>query len=151
MTQKRIEGEPIKAKFIAVKLLNEEGKVLSTWLLLSNVDSKVLLETLVTWYYYRWNIENYFKLLKSGGHHLESWRQESPKAIFRRLIVVAYACTLIWKVAHSKDEKAIKIRELLTRISGRQMSYGVDTEFITVPLLLLNLVKLLNLPLFVAS
>ena len=62
--QKRIEGEPIKAKFIAVKLLNEEGKVLSIWLLLSNVNSKVSLETLVTWYYYRWNIENYFKLLK---------------------------------------------------------------------------------------
>jgi len=127
--QKRIEGEPIKARFIAVKLLNEEGKVLSTWLLLSNVNSKVSLETLVTWYYYRWNIENYFKLLKSGGHHLESWRQETPKAIFRRLIVVAYACTLVWKLAHSKDEKAIEIRELLTKISGRQMSYGVDFTY----------------------
>ena len=46
--QKRIEGEPIKARFIAIKLLNEEGKVLSTWLLLSNVDKSVSLETLVT-------------------------------------------------------------------------------------------------------
>lgn len=127
--QKRIKGEAVKSRFIAVKLLNQEGKILSTWLLLSNVDSKVSLETLVTWYYYRWNIENYFKLLKSGGHHLESWRQEKPKAIFRRLIVVAYACTLVWKLANSKDEKAIEVRDLLIRISGRQMSYGVNFTY----------------------
>jgi hypothetical protein len=127
--QKRIDGVAIKARFLSVRLLNEENKVLSTWLLLSNVESSVSLETLATWYYYRWKIENYFKLLKSGGHHLESWQQETPKAIFRRLIVVSYACTLVWKLANSKDEKAEEIRELLIRLSGRQMKYGVDFTY----------------------
>jgi len=35
----------------------------------------------------------------------------------------------VWKLAHSKDEKAIEIRKLLTRISGRQMNYGVDFTY----------------------
>ena len=127
--QKRIEGEPIKARFISVKLLDKDNKEVAQWLLLSNLDQEISLDKLVTWYYYRWNIESYFKLLKSSGHHLESWQQKTPEAIFRRLIVVSYACVLVWQLAHSKDKKSKEIREILVRLSGRQMSYGVEFTY----------------------
>ena len=127
--QKRIDGEPVKARFISVKLLDKNNKEISRWLLLSNVAEDISLDTLVTWYYYRWNIESYFKLLKSSGHQLESWQQKTPKAIFRRLIIVSYACVLVWQLANAKDKKAEELRTLLVRLSGRQMSYGTDFTY----------------------
>lgn len=127
--QKRIDGEPVKARFISVKLVDKNNKEISRWLLLSNVEEDVSLDTLVTWYYYRWNIESYFKLLKSSGHQLESWQQKTPKAIFRRLIIVSYACVLVWQLANAKDKKAEELRNLLVRLSGRQMSYGTDFTY----------------------
>jgi len=129
--QKRIDGEPVKARFISVKLVDKNNKEISRWLLLSNIEEDVSLDTLVTWYYYRWNIESYFKLLKSSGHQLESWQQKTPKAIFRRLIIVSYACVLVWQLANAKDKKAEELRNLLIRLSGRQMSYGTDFTYPT--------------------
>jgi hypothetical protein len=59
-------------------------KELSRWYLLSNVPYEVSSETLALWYYWRWNIESYFKLLKSGGQQLEHWQQESGLAVLKR-------------------------------------------------------------------
>jgi hypothetical protein len=47
------------------------------------------------WYYYRWRIESYFKLLKSGGQEIEHWQQESGLAILKRLLVVSMAYSIV--------------------------------------------------------
>lgn len=127
--QKRISGEPIEARFISVKLIDQESNEVSKWLLLSNANEEVSLQQLIRWYYYRWNIESYFKLLKSSGHHIESWQQKSPQATFRRLIIASYACTLVWKLAHTKDSKAKEFRELLVKLSGRQLDKGKEYTY----------------------
>jgi hypothetical protein len=48
--------------------------------LLSNVVGQPA-DTLALWYYWRWQIECFFKLLKTQGLHLEDWQQESGLAI----------------------------------------------------------------------
>ncbi|WP_151899459.1 hypothetical protein [Sulfurimonas hydrogeniphila] len=71
------------------------------------------------WYYYRWNIETYFKLLKSSGFNLEKWQQESAQAIFKRLFVASYACLLVWEIEHTNSKNMLAIRKFLVRLSGR--------------------------------
>ena len=54
----------------AAELLSQQdvndGEVLSRWLLLSNVPADVAASELALWYYWRWRIESFFKLLKSA-------------------------------------------------------------------------------------
>ena len=50
--------------------------------------------TLALWYW-RWQIECFFKLLKSAGHELESWQQESALAIAKSLLVASMACVTV--------------------------------------------------------
>ena len=57
----------------------------------------VAAQTIAQWYYWRWRIENYFKLLKSAGQHLEEWQQTTAKAIASRLLVAATACVVVWR------------------------------------------------------
>ena len=83
------------------------------------LDKSVTAETLATWYYYRWKIESYFKLLKSSGFNMEEWQQREPSALFRRLLVVSYSCVLVWKIANDTSANAKKIREFLVSLSGR--------------------------------
>jgi len=55
----KIASEPIKARFIVERLVDNEGKILAEWLLLSNIlDETVSAQTLAKWYYYRWKIES---------------------------------------------------------------------------------------------
>ena len=92
----KISGEAVKARFIVERLVDEENNVVAEWLLLSNIlDKKVSAQTLATWYYYRWKIESYFKLLKSSGFNLEEWQQKEPIALFKRLLVVSLSYLLI--------------------------------------------------------
>jgi hypothetical protein len=49
------------------------------------IKQKVNAQTIAKWYYYRWNIESYFKLLKTTGFNFEKWQQEKPLALFKRL------------------------------------------------------------------
>ena len=50
--------------------------MLARWLLWSNVPARVPASTLALWYYWRWQVESYFKLLKSAGQQVEHWQQE---------------------------------------------------------------------------
>jgi IS4 transposase len=77
--------------------------VLAEWLLLTNVTA-VNAATITLWYYWRWQIECFFKLLKQAGHHLESWQQESAAAIAKRLLVVSMACAKVWAIAADKSK-----------------------------------------------
>ncbi len=130
-------GETVKARFVVERLVDENQKVVAQWLLVTNIlDKSVTKETLATWYYYRWKIESYFKLLKSSGFNMEEWQQREPIALFRRLLVVSYSCVLVWKIANDNSKNGKKIREFLVLLSGRLVER--DKEF-THPALLAGL------------
>lgn len=117
-----------------------DGRVLATWFLLTNVPPEVDAETIALWYDWRWNIEELFQLLKSGGQQIETWQQEPAAAIARRLWVAAMACATVWRVARSQHPRADAARSMLIRLSGRQMKRGVKY---TLPALLAGLWTLL--------
>ena len=120
-------GEAIKARFVVERLVDEDQKVVAQWLLVTNIlDDSVTQEMLATWYYYRWKIESYFKLLKSSGFNMEEWQQREPIALFRRLLVVSYACVLVWKIANDNSKNGKKIREFLVLLSGRLVERGKE-------------------------
>lgn len=80
--------------------------------MLADVEQTINEATLAKWYYYRWNIESYFKLLKQAGHQLERWEQETGSAVFKRLLIVAQACALVWRIMLLEGEKAEKNESL---------------------------------------
>jgi IS4 transposase len=55
------------------------------------------------WYCHRWNIESWFKLLKTNGHQLEKWQQTTGELILKRLIVASVATTLVFKFYSDKS------------------------------------------------
>jgi hypothetical protein len=113
-------GEPVRLRLIVCEIRLPDEAVHERWLLLTNVPEQVSAETVVRWYYWRWKIECYFKLLKRAGHEMESWRQESAEAIAKRLLVTSMACVVVWQVARAEGEEAEQARKLLLRLSGRQ-------------------------------
>ena len=120
-------GKTIKARFVIERLVDEKQKVVAQWLLVTNIlDESVTKEMLATWYYYRWKIESYFKLLKSSGFNMEEWQQREPIALFRRLLVVSYSCVLVWKIANDNSRNGKKIREFLVLLSGRLVEKGKE-------------------------
>ncbi|MDD2725448.1 MAG: hypothetical protein PHH59_15690 [Methylovulum sp.] len=44
-------------------------------------------------------IECFFNPVKSAGHQLEAWRQESALAVAKHLLVVSMACVTVWETA----------------------------------------------------
>lgn len=128
-------GVAVAARLVISRILSDDGTVLAQWLLLTNVDA-VDAQTIALWYYWRWKIESFFKLLKSAGHHLESWQQESALAIAKRLLVASMACVTVWEIAASNSQEAAQLRSFLVKLSGRQMRH--KTEF-THPALLAGL------------
>ncbi len=117
-----VPGIPVAARLVVSRVLSEAGKVLAEWLLLTNV-AKVDAATIALWYYWRWQIECFFKLVKSAGHHLESWQQESAPAIAKRLLVASMACVTVWAIAADKSRETAELRAFLIKLSGRQMRH----------------------------
>ena len=140
---KKTPGEAIKARFIVERLVDAENNIVAEWLLISNIlDTNVSAETLATWYYYRWKIESYFKLLKSSGFNLKEWQQKKPIALFKRLLVVSFSCLLVWEIANDSSANAKKVRDFLVLLSGRLIERG--KEF-TLPALLAGLESYLQM------
>jgi hypothetical protein len=139
-----VPGVPLTLRYIAVQLRDENGqKVLAEWMLLSNMAPQMATaETLATCYYWRWRIESFFKLLKSHGHQLEQWQQETGPAIARRLLIATMACVVVWQLEADKSPKAEELKTILVRLSGRQMKYGRPY---TAPALLAGLWVLLSM------
>lgn len=123
-----IKGAPVQVRLIVSRVIDSSGKELATWYLLSNMIS-ISATTLALWYYWRWSIENYFKLLKSAGMQLESWQQTTGLAIARRLLVASMACACVWQIAHAKGAEAGELRSVLVRLSGRQMKWKVEFTY----------------------
>jgi len=123
-------GEPLELRLIVERLVDKDGNIVAQWILLSNVfDDDVTASTLANWYYYRWKIESYFKLLKSSGFNLEQWQQRDPLAIFKRLLIVSNSSMFVWKIANDKSANAKRIRDILIQLSGRQMQRDIEWTY----------------------
>lgn len=141
--QKRVvvPGRRLRLRLV-VGDLRADGESKERWLLLTNVPATVPAERVVLWYFWRWLIETYFKLLKGAGQQLEHWQQESGLAIAKRLLVAGMACVVVWAVARASGPEAEALRTLLVRLSGRQMKWGKGH---TAPALLAGLWVLLSM------
>ena len=139
---KVVAGEPLQVRLIVSKIINEDGDVVAQWYLLSNVGSDVDDAQLALWYYWRWTIESFFKLLKGAGHQLESWEQETARATFNRILIATQACVMAWGLMQAQTEAAIETRLFLVRLSGRQMK---RTRPVTLPALLDGLFTLFTM------
>ena len=136
-----VSGEPVAARLVVSRLMNERGQPVAQWLLLTNTVTPPA-STIVLWYYWRWQIESFFKLLKSAGHQLEAWQQESAQAVAKRLLVTSMACVTVWAIAASPQPDIQLLRQFLIRLSGRQMRHKVE---FTYPALLAGLETFLAL------
>ena len=135
-----ISGKPLTLRLVVSQVRDGTGKLLAQWCLLTNLPPEVGATEVALWYYWRWRIESYFKLLKSAGQQLEAWQQESGAAIAKRLLVASMACVVVWQVARLPGPEGESVRDLLIRLSGRQMKWGVAY---TLPALLAGLWVLL--------
>lgn len=119
------KGEAIGARLIVSRVLSDdtEPQVLAEWYLLTNVQESVPCSQLALWYCWRWQIESFFKLLKTQGFCLEDWQQETGEAIAKRLAVVCCACVTVWEMRHDTEAEPLKM--LLVRLSCRQMKHGL--------------------------
>ena len=122
-----IKGEPLKLRLVVCQLRLPDGTIEAEWYLLSNVPTGISAEQLAEWYYWRWRIESYFKLLKSHGFQVDQWQQETVDAIAKRLLVAAMACVVVWRVQRATDPETVTLRDLLVRLSGRQVRRGHAT------------------------
>lgn len=123
-----VTGSPVKVRLIVSRIVDNNGKELATWYLLSTLFA-ISAETIALWYYWRWSIETYFKLMKSAGMQLESWLQVTGRAIARRLLVASMACVYVWRLAHAKGAEAGELRKILVRLSGRQMKWKKEFTY----------------------
>jgi hypothetical protein len=136
-----VPGEPLPLRLVISEVREEQsGNLLATWFLLTNVESTIEPATIALWYYWRWRIETFFKLLKSAGLQLEDWKQQSAETVARRLLVASMACVVVWQLARNETPQADQARRLLVQLSGRTMARG--TTF-TMPALLAGLWVLL--------
>ena len=135
----RIKGEAVDCRLVVSRVEDTQGKVLAWWYLLTNAS--VDKGTIALWYYWRWSIESFFKLLKTAGMHLESWQQETGHAVARRLLIACMACVCVWQIAEMTGAQASELRDVLIKLSGRQMKYGVA---FTRPALFAGLCALMN-------
>lgn len=138
--KRRVRGAPLPLRLVVSRVYDADGTLLAEWLLLTNVPPEVSAADVALWYYWRWRIECYFKLLKSAGQEVEHWQQATAAAIARRLLVAGMACALIWQVARDARPEGATLRRLLVQLSGRQMGWGVE---FTEPALLAGLWVLL--------
>jgi len=115
-----VPGRPLPLRLVVTRLLDDQGYVLAQWTLLTNVfGDEVTAHSIAVWYYWRWRIESFFKLLKSHGQELEHWLQESGEAITRRLLVAAMACVAVWHLERDDSPEAELAKTILMRLSGR--------------------------------
>lgn len=140
-TPRRVPGAAIALRLVISRIEEQDGTLLSEWLLWTHVPGGeqpdgVPDAPIAQWYYWRWRIESFFKLLKSVGPQVGHWQQATAEAIAKRLLVATMACVVVWQLARSQEPDAHALRQLLVRLSGRQMKWG--TTF-TEPALLAGL------------
>lgn len=135
-----IPGRPLTLRLVIARVCDNKGRILAEWLLLTNVPETLSDDRIALWYYWRWRIESYHKLMKSAGQQLEYWQQESASAIAKRLLVASMACVSVWLLARQQTPLAQECQRVLVRLSGRQMK---RSRPVTEPALLAGLERLL--------
>lgn len=125
----RIKGEPLTVRLIVSRIVDKKGKELATWHLLAKNLEVVPAAIIALWYYWRWSIESYYKLMKSAGMQLESWQQTTGEGIARRILVASMACVCVWRIAHAKGPEANELRMILIRLSCHQMKWKKTFTF----------------------
>ena len=144
--RRSLPGPPVTLRLVISQIRFEpDAQQPTVWFMLTNLPPEIDAEQVSLWYYWRWRIESYFKLLKSAGQHLEQWQQESAAALTRRLLVASMAGVVVWQLARDDSAEAASLRDLLIRLSGRQMKRGCR---FTLPALLAgmwNLLAMLNI------
>jgi hypothetical protein len=144
--QVSVSGKAIEVRAVFVRLVDKKGYIVAEWMLLTNVPAEQADAAEVgKWYYWRWRIESFFKLLKSAGHEIEYWQQTTGKAIARRLLIAAMACVVVNRLQGSDTPASEKFRKYLVQLSGRQMKYGEES---TGPALLAGYFVLLSMTQF---
>ena len=134
-------GPPLPVRLVVARLSDSEGRELGRWTLLTNVEDNISGDEIAQWYYWRWSIESFFKLIKGAGHDVESWLQRSADAVLRRLLIAGMACVLAWRLQRASDEENVRARRLMCRLSGRQQKRG---RLESAPAILAGLSVLLN-------
>lgn len=124
--QKKIPGKALALRLVVTELRDEQGEMLERWYLLTNAPAQVAPDTVALWYYWRWKIESFFKLLKAAGQQIEHWQQENGRFILKRLLVASMACVLAWRLAQSQAPQAEEARRVVMRLSGRQVEHGKE-------------------------
>jgi len=141
--KRQVRGEPLPVRLVVTRLIDDKDFIVAQWTLLTNVfDDGISAHQIALWYYWRWRIETFFKLLKSHGQELEQWQQQSGEAIARRILVASMACVIVWSLQHDDSEQAEATKKILVRLSGRQMKYGCVS---TAPALLAGYMTLLSI------
>lgn len=135
-----IPGPPLSLRLVVSRVYNEKGRKQAEWYLLTNTPEDVAAPQIAEWFYWRWRIETFFKLLKSSGFELEHWRQATGAAFARRLLVAAMCCVFIWQLERDDSDDSKEMKTLLIKLSGRQMK---RKRPYTAPALLAGLEKLL--------
>jgi len=139
--QREVPGRALPLRLVIAQACDRAGTVQAQWLLLTNTAADLVPdEQVALCYYWRWQIESFFKLLKSSGQEIEHWQQTTGAALARRLLVAAMACVVVWGLQRSETAEAKTTKELLIRLSGRQMK---RTRPYTAPALLAGLFVLL--------
>lgn len=133
-SEKTLDEAP-RARMVLSLVTDIHGKELARWYLLTNVWDVSATE-IATWYCWRWNIESWFKLLKSDGFQMEKWQQTTGDAIFRRLIVSSMACTLALRLYNDESEESQALKLFLVKLSGRVTK---RSKPVTLPALLAGL------------
>ena len=107
--KKKIEvpGPPLPLRLVVTEVRDSKGRVLARWLLLTNVPAALGdTATIARWYYFRWRIETYHKLLKGSGWQLESWLQQDGSGILVKLMLLLGACVSIWAPERRRDSES---------------------------------------------
>jgi hypothetical protein len=138
--RKVLPGKPLPMRLVVSRVYDEQGVLQAQWCLLSNVPAEVSAEVVALWYYWRWRIESYFKLIKSAGQQLEHWQQWDGRGIAMRLAVASMACLLAWRAARQTGAPGSRLRDVLMGLSGRLTKPGQEQ---TLPALLEGLRLLL--------
>jgi len=135
----RRAGPPLDCDWLSSEIRTPQGRTLARWLLLTNLPSAITAATVALWYYWRWRIEPYHKLLKSAGQEIEHWQQETAEAVARRLAVAAMAAVVVCAWLATRARRRHGSATYMIGLSGRQMKRGPKARGFTEPALLAGL------------
>ena len=121
-----VPGRPLGLRAVMTEVRDADGVVLASWWLLTNAPAEWGAGADVArWYYFRWRVEGAFKLLKSAGWDVEGWLQRTGAGLLRKLLVALGGCVQVWRLEARSDASAEWLKELLMRLSGRQVKRRV--------------------------